>query len=58
MAGIATAVRHALVQCREPDYIYNWVSVASNHMLETANSGKSFLFTFHDNSVTVNSNTV
>ncbi|KAG8217370.1 hypothetical protein J3R82DRAFT_5465 [Butyriboletus roseoflavus] len=55
MAGIATALRQTLIQCREP---YNWMSVASNCMLETANAGKAILFTFHDNAVTINSNTV
>jgi hypothetical protein len=58
MAGIAAAVRQSLIQCREPDYIYNSVTVASNRLLEVANAGKSFLLPTDDDSVFVNSNTV
>lgn len=58
MAGIATALRHALVQAREPSHIHDWTAVASNYMLEIANAGKSFFFGPRDHVVTVNSNTV
>ncbi|KIK96743.1 hypothetical protein PAXRUDRAFT_137800 [Paxillus rubicundulus Ve08.2h10] len=58
MAGIATAVRIALVRCRKPDYLKNWISTASNLMLTSANTGKSFFFAPQDNVMTINSNTV
>ena len=57
MAGIAAIIRQSLIQCREPDYICNWVTVASNRMLEVANVGKRFLLPTDDNAVIVNSNT-
>ncbi|KIJ17244.1 hypothetical protein PAXINDRAFT_73360 [Paxillus involutus ATCC 200175] len=58
MTGIATAVRAALVRCREPDYLKNWISTASNLMLNSVNAGKSFFFAPQDNVMTINSNTV
>jgi hypothetical protein len=39
LAGIATALRHTLIQCREPDYSCGWMTVVSNHMLKIANAG-------------------
>jgi len=56
MTGIAIALRHALIQSREPDYIYNWMTVASSHMLEMANAGKPFHIGEHRDAVNVNSN--
>ncbi|KAG9318308.1 hypothetical protein JVU11DRAFT_392 [Chiua virens] len=58
MANIATTLRQTLIQCRDPDYVYKWMTVANKHMLETANAGKSFLFSYLDNSINVNSNTI
>ncbi|KAF9228603.1 hypothetical protein BS17DRAFT_691191 [Gyrodon lividus] len=58
MAGIATTVRAALVRCREPGYLNNWIGTASSLMLDTANAGKSFFFTPQDNAISINSNTV
>ena len=57
MAGIATAVRDALVQSRDPDYIYNWAMVANNVRLEAANGGKLFPLSSHENHLLVNSHT-
>ena len=57
MAGIAIAVRDALVQSRDPDYIYNWVMVESNVMVKAANAGTSFPLFSHENHLVVNSHT-
>ena len=58
MAGIAIAVRDALVQSRDPDYIYNWVMVESNVMVKAANAGTSFPLFSHGNHLVVNSHEV
>ena len=58
MAGIATTLRDALVRCREPDYISDWVMIANNIKLEAVNSGKIFAWPSDDNLLIVNSNTV
>ena len=55
MAGIATAVRNAFKQSREPDYIYDWMTLASHLKLEAANTGKSFPFHFDANQLIVGS---
>ena len=57
MAGIATAVRNALVQSRDPDYIYNWMMVENNVRVKAANVGKSFPLFSHENHLVVNSHT-
>ena len=57
MAGIATAVRNAFKQSREPDYIYDWVTLASHLKLDAANTGKSFPH-FDDNQLIVGSTVV
>ena len=59
IAGIATALRRALVQCRQPDYIHGAMSVVSDALFETTNTGKIVDFVDRDDSaVIVNSNTV
>lgn len=55
MAGIAIAVRNALTQSREPDYIYDWVMLASHLKLDAANTGKSTRFPAGDNQLIVGS---
>ncbi|KIJ69609.1 hypothetical protein HYDPIDRAFT_79916 [Hydnomerulius pinastri MD-312] len=57
MAGIAATIRASHVRSREPDYLNDWISTASNLMLGTANAGKSFFFAPHDDVMTINSNT-
>ena len=56
MAGIATAVRNALLKCREPYYIYNLMALKSEVMLEVANSRRRVLVPADDNWLVVNSN--
>jgi hypothetical protein len=58
MAGIATAVRNALKRCREPDHIYDWVTLASHLRLEAVNTSKSTCFPVDDNQLIVGSTTV
>ena len=55
MAGIAAAVRNALKQCREPDYIYDWVMLTSHLKLEAVNSGKPFSSPVNENQLIVGS---
>ena len=58
MAGIATTLRDALTQCQEPDYINDWVTLASNLKLEAVNAGKTFSWPLDDNHLIANSETV
>ena len=58
VAGIATALRDTLIQCREPDYINGWVTLTSSLKLKAVNTGKPFFGPLNDNRLTVNSNTM
>lgn len=53
MAGIATALRDAFIQCREPDDIYDWFMLKSDLMLEAANAGNVFPYFSDDDGLIV-----
>ena len=54
MVGIATAIRTSIIHSRDPQDLENWLSTATDHMLTTTNSGKSFFFKPYDDVLTVN----
>ncbi|KIM58734.1 hypothetical protein SCLCIDRAFT_127632 [Scleroderma citrinum Foug A] len=54
MVGIATAIRTSIIRSRDPQDLENWLSTATDLMLTTANSGKSFFFKPYDDVVDVN----
>lgn len=56
MRGIAIAVRESIVRCRNRIFLEDWMAVASDIMLATANAGKSFFFASRPGVMTVNSN--
>lgn len=56
MRGIAISVRESIVRCRDRMFLDDWMAVASDIMLATANAGKSFFFTSRPGVMTVNSN--
>ncbi|KIM58708.1 hypothetical protein SCLCIDRAFT_93483, partial [Scleroderma citrinum Foug A] len=56
VVGIATAIRTSINRSRDAQDLENWLSTASDCMLGTINSGKSFFFRAHDEVLTVNSN--
>jgi len=56
LIGIATAIRTSIIRSRDAQDLENWLSTASDCMLSTINSGKSFFFRAYDEVLTVNSN--
>ncbi|KAL4069073.1 hypothetical protein J3A83DRAFT_4401226 [Scleroderma citrinum] len=56
MVGIATAIRTSINRSRGIQELENYLTTASDHILTTTNSGKSFFFTPCDDVMTVNSN--
>lgn len=56
MRDIAIAVRESIVRCRNRIFLEDWMAVASDIMLATANAGKSFFFASRPGVMTVNSN--
>ncbi|KAG2124575.1 hypothetical protein BD769DRAFT_1467840 [Suillus cothurnatus] len=56
MSGIAIAVRESIVRCRDGMFLEDWMAVASDIMLATANAGKSFFFASRPGVMSINSN--
>jgi hypothetical protein len=56
MSGIAIAVRESIVRCRDGMFLEDWMTVASDIMLATANAGKSFFFASRPGVMSINSN--
>jgi len=54
MVEIATAIRTSIIRSRDPKDLENWLSTATDRMLTTANSGKSFVFSSYDDVMDVN----
>ncbi|KAI0956988.1 hypothetical protein AcW1_005528 [Taiwanofungus camphoratus] len=56
LTGTAMALRRAILECRQPHFVKNWMSVASHLMLSAANTDRSMFFAAPRGTMSVNSN--
>lgn len=56
IVGIASAIRTSIFHTRNAQYLVNWLSAASDHMLHQANLGRVFFFSPQDDVLVGNSN--
>ena len=56
LSDIALTIRRSIERWREPSFIVDYMSVASQLMLDAANAGRSMFFSAEPGALSVNSN--